>query len=187
MKIAAIRTTALSCPCDPPYASAAGVQSRRGALIVEIETDGGIVGIGEAGVGGGVTATVIEKDLAPMLVGEDPFYRERIWQALKERQRLHLSTLPDRVLTAVDAVVMVNSPVEPGVVTGPALVEGPVHAISKLQCASAETGTWNLKRAFGMSKKSVTGRLAMLMLAIPLPSSMGPSVGLGTVQNKPLG
>ena len=29
-------------------------------------------------------------------------YRERIWQALKERQRLNLSTLPDRVLTAVD-------------------------------------------------------------------------------------
>ena len=28
MKIAAIRTIALSCPVDPPYASAAGVQSR---------------------------------------------------------------------------------------------------------------------------------------------------------------
>jgi L-alanine-DL-glutamate epimerase-like enolase superfamily enzyme len=40
--------------------------------------------------------------VAPMLIGEDPFYRERLWQALKERQRLHLSALPDRVLTAVD-------------------------------------------------------------------------------------
>jgi len=87
MKIAAIRTTALSCPCDPPYASAAGVQSRRGALIVEIETDGGIVGIGEAGVGGGVTATVIEKDLAPMLVGEDPLLIEYLWQKMFARTR----------------------------------------------------------------------------------------------------
>jgi L-alanine-DL-glutamate epimerase-like enolase superfamily enzyme len=87
MKIAAIRTTALSCPCAPPYASAAGVQSRRGALLVEIETDGGIVGIGEAGVGGGVTATVIEKDLAPLLVGEDPLLIEFLWQKMFARTR----------------------------------------------------------------------------------------------------
>src|ERR1700730_16571199 len=51
---------------------------------------------------GGVSAGAIEQIVAPMLIGEDPFYRERIWHALKERQRLHLSTLPDRVLTAVD-------------------------------------------------------------------------------------
>lgn len=37
-----------------------------------------------------------------MLLGEDPFYRERIWNGLKERQRLNLSSLPDRVLTAID-------------------------------------------------------------------------------------
>jgi L-alanine-DL-glutamate epimerase-like enolase superfamily enzyme len=87
MKIAAIRTIALSCRCEPPYASAAGVQSRRGALIVEIETDDGIVGIGEAGVGGGVTATVIEKDLAPLLVGEDPLLIEYLWQKMFARTR----------------------------------------------------------------------------------------------------
>jgi L-alanine-DL-glutamate epimerase-like enolase superfamily enzyme len=87
MKIAAIRTTALSCRCDPPYASAAGVQSRRGALLVEIETDGGIVGLGEAGVGGGVTATVIEKDLAPLLIGEDPLLIEYLWQKMFARTR----------------------------------------------------------------------------------------------------
>ncbi len=51
---------------------------------------------------GGMSTTAIEQIVAPMLVGEDPFYRERIWHALKERQRLHLGTLPDRVLTAVD-------------------------------------------------------------------------------------
>ena len=70
MKIAAIRTIALSCKVDPPYASAAGVQARRGGLLVEVETDDGIVGIGESGPGGGVTAAVIEKDLAPLLIGE---------------------------------------------------------------------------------------------------------------------
>jgi L-alanine-DL-glutamate epimerase-like enolase superfamily enzyme len=44
----------------------------------------------------------VEQIVGPMLVGEDPFYRERIWHAINERQRLHLSTLSDRVLTVVD-------------------------------------------------------------------------------------
>src|SRR6266849_4811375 len=87
MEIAAIRTIALACTVDPPYASAAGVQARRAGLLVEIETDEGIVGIGEAGVGGGGTATVIEKDLAPMLVGEDPLLIEYLWQRMFARTR----------------------------------------------------------------------------------------------------
>jgi L-alanine-DL-glutamate epimerase-like enolase superfamily enzyme len=87
MKIAAIRTIALSCKVEPPYASAAGVQARRGALLVEVETDEGIVGIGEAGPGGGVTAAVIEKDLAPLLIGEDPLLIEGLWQKMFVRTR----------------------------------------------------------------------------------------------------
>jgi L-alanine-DL-glutamate epimerase-like enolase superfamily enzyme len=87
MKIAAVRTLALSCKVDPPYASAAGVQGRRGALLVEVETDHGIIGIGEAGLGGGVTAAVIEKDLAPLLVGEDPLMIEFLWQKMFARTR----------------------------------------------------------------------------------------------------
>ena len=51
---------------------------------------------------GAIETGAIEHIVAPVLVGEDPFYRERIWHALKERQRLNLSALPDRVLTAVD-------------------------------------------------------------------------------------
>jgi L-alanine-DL-glutamate epimerase-like enolase superfamily enzyme len=87
MKIVAVRTTALSCTVDPPYASAAGVQGRRGALLVEVETDGGIVGIGEAGPGGGATAAVIERVLAPLLVGEDPLLIEGLWQKMFARTR----------------------------------------------------------------------------------------------------
>jgi L-alanine-DL-glutamate epimerase-like enolase superfamily enzyme len=87
MKIADIRTIALSCRCDPPYASAAGVQGQRAALLVEIETDTGIVGIGEAGIGGGVTADVIGKVLAPLLRGEDPLLIEHLWQKMFARTR----------------------------------------------------------------------------------------------------
>ena len=82
MKITAIRTTALSAAVDPPYASAAGMQARRGGLLVEVETDGGVTGIGEAGLGGGVTASVIDKVLAPLLVGRDPLLIEAHWQKM---------------------------------------------------------------------------------------------------------
>src|SRR5215472_5412967 len=87
MKIADIRTIALSYRCDPPYASASGLQARRGALLVEVETDDGTVGLGEAGVGGGATAAVIDKDLKPLLVGRDPLLIEGLWQLMFARTR----------------------------------------------------------------------------------------------------
>ena len=87
MKIVDIRTTALSYRCDPPYGSAGGMQARRGSLLVEIETDERIIGIGEAGVGGGATAGVIEKLLQPMLIGEDPLLIEGLWQKMFARTR----------------------------------------------------------------------------------------------------
>jgi L-alanine-DL-glutamate epimerase-like enolase superfamily enzyme len=66
--------------------------------MLTITTDDGASGYYFGAVGDGA----IEHIVAPMLLGEDPLYRERIWHALKERQRLNLSGLPDRVLTAVD-------------------------------------------------------------------------------------
>jgi D-arabinonate dehydratase len=87
MKIADIRTIPIAAKVDPPYASAAGVQARRGALLVEIETDGGITGIGEAGFGGGATAAVITRDLKPLLVGQDPLLIEGLWQKMWARTR----------------------------------------------------------------------------------------------------
>jgi L-alanine-DL-glutamate epimerase-like enolase superfamily enzyme len=89
MKIKDIRTIALSCACDPPYASASGVQARRGALLVEVETDDGIIGIGEAGPAGGATAASIEKDLKPLLLGEDPLMIEALWQKMFVRTRIY--------------------------------------------------------------------------------------------------
>ena len=87
MKINDIRTIALAYKCEPPYGSAGGMQARRGALIVEVETDDGIVGIGESGLGGGATATVIEKDLKPLLIGRDPLLIEGLWQLMFARTR----------------------------------------------------------------------------------------------------
>jgi L-alanine-DL-glutamate epimerase-like enolase superfamily enzyme len=87
MKIVDIRTTPLSYRCDPAYGSAGGMQARRGGLLVEIETDERVIGIGEAGVGGGITRDVIDKLLQPMLIGEDPLLIEGLWQKMFARTR----------------------------------------------------------------------------------------------------
>ncbi|HEY3911300.1 MAG TPA: mandelate racemase/muconate lactonizing enzyme family protein [Stellaceae bacterium] len=85
MKITEIRTIPLSYRCEPPYGSAGGMQSARGSLLVEVETDGGVTGIGE--VGGGGTRHVIEEQLRPMLLGEDPLLIEGLWQKMFARTR----------------------------------------------------------------------------------------------------
>ncbi len=72
----------------------------------EHETTGTLITIvtdeGAKGYGFGVSPDVIEKIIVPAVVGEDPFYRERIWQRLKEWQRLHLGVLSDRMVAVID-------------------------------------------------------------------------------------
>ncbi|HXC92293.1 MAG TPA: mandelate racemase/muconate lactonizing enzyme family protein [Stellaceae bacterium] len=87
MKIVDIRAIPLSYRCDPPYGSAGGMQNARGSLLVEVETDAGITGIGEAGVGGGSAAHVVEHQLRPLLLGEDPLLIEGLWQKMFARTR----------------------------------------------------------------------------------------------------
>ena len=90
MKIVDVRGIPLSWRSPNPYMSAAGAQAARGTVLVEVETDGGMVGLGEAGVGGGaptLTQAVVEQLLKPMLVGQDPLLIERLWQTMFERTR----------------------------------------------------------------------------------------------------
>ena len=66
--------------------------------LLRLVTDEGVEGYAF----GGASPEVVRQIVKPMLVGEDPMMRERIWQRLKERQRLHLGALNDKVLSAVD-------------------------------------------------------------------------------------
>lgn len=50
----------------------------------------------------GASPEVIRQVVKPALLGKDPYDREWLWQHLREAQRLHLSTLSDRVLAVVD-------------------------------------------------------------------------------------
>jgi len=59
----------------------------------------------DTGVSGhwfGMDASLVEPILKPALIGEDPFFRERIWQRLLAWQRLHGARLNDRYFSMVD-------------------------------------------------------------------------------------
>ena len=51
-----------------------------GWLIVEVFTDAGLVGIGNAALAPRVTKQVIDLYLKPLLIGEDPWDNEFLWQ-----------------------------------------------------------------------------------------------------------
>ena len=92
MKITDIRTIPLAFGAANPVMSAGGINAARNALLVEIETDTGLVGLGEAGCAGGPlisTETVIQRELRPMLLDEDPRMIEALWQKMFVRTRQH--------------------------------------------------------------------------------------------------
>jgi L-alanine-DL-glutamate epimerase-like enolase superfamily enzyme len=68
--------------------------------LLTIEVDDGPSGIffGLNVLNEGVVRSIVR----PMLVGQDPLMRGSIWRQLRERQRMNLAVLPDRVLTAID-------------------------------------------------------------------------------------
>ena len=66
--------------------------------LVEISTDEGVSGY----CFGGHPAGAIRQVVKPMLVGEDPFYREKLWQRLKQAQRGSKEVLSDRLIGVVD-------------------------------------------------------------------------------------
>lgn len=84
MKITSVKTILLRWKC-PVMGDALTVCSARQALLVKIETDTELYGIGEAfGYGSplNVGKAVIEEQLAPILVGEDPQNIEKLWQTM---------------------------------------------------------------------------------------------------------
>jgi len=74
-----------------------GPRHEASGSLLRVMTDEGIEGYAL----GGNLASIVEI-ARPLLVGEDPLYRERIWQGLRERQRLHLGSFSDAVLASVD-------------------------------------------------------------------------------------
>ncbi len=85
MKITDITTIRLRYDMPVPMADAIHYMPARPLLIVQVHTDTGLTGIGEAATYGGdleSTEALVLNTLKPIVVGEDPFAIERLWQKM---------------------------------------------------------------------------------------------------------
>lgn len=76
MKITEVKTYALRYPLQTPFANSRLWNEARSACLVEVETDAGITGWGEA------THMPARAALVAHVIGQDPFDREQIWNGL---------------------------------------------------------------------------------------------------------
>ncbi len=92
MRIRDVRTIPMEYTLPHPVFDANYTMTTKPALLVEVETDEGLVGLGEAAHFGGPlvsTATVIERELRDHLLGEDPREIERLWELMHRRAYKH--------------------------------------------------------------------------------------------------
>ena len=91
MKITAVKGIGLKCACSP-ISDALSTSTARQALLVKIETDTELYGIGEAFTYGAplpVMEHIGEEQLGSMLIGRDPSKIEEIWNTLYWRTLAH--------------------------------------------------------------------------------------------------
>lgn len=91
MKITSIQGIMLRCSCSP-ISDALSTSNARQALLVKIETDAGICGVGEAFTYGApltVMKYLVEEQLGPMLLGRDPLLMEQHWNTMYWRTMAH--------------------------------------------------------------------------------------------------
>ena len=97
MKITAVRASWLRAiiPPERQHVSDFGRNDSFNTCLVEIDTDAGLTGLGEAKVGAGnlgnyaAVVETIRSELAPQLVGRDPRDIARLWEAMYNGGRAH--------------------------------------------------------------------------------------------------
>lgn len=92
MKITDVRTIPVEVGLPEPLYDANYTMATKPALLVEVETDQGVVGLGEAAHFGGPmasTAQVIENELRDYLVGQDAGNIEYLWEMMHRRSYKH--------------------------------------------------------------------------------------------------
>lgn len=115
MKIARVNSFLLELPLTRPVVAAISSGDRGSAAntifmpCVSISTDDGLEGIGFAwciGGGGRAMLTVLQEDLSPALLGEDPLDHERLWQKLYwKTQGIGRHGLVTQAISAVDLAI----------------------------------------------------------------------------------
>lgn len=93
MKITGIETFPLLYEMPYPLTYARGTYQTREALLLKVHTsEPGVFGWGEAAMWGGphaVTASVVEKEIAPLIIGEDPRRPEYLWEKVYQSTYYH--------------------------------------------------------------------------------------------------
>jgi D-galactarolactone cycloisomerase len=91
VKITQVRAHVLRSPLAQPFAFSQGWVASRGATLVEVQTDAGVTGWGEALCQGlqppEIAASAISSALAPLLLGEDPLQPEVLWHRMYHQTR----------------------------------------------------------------------------------------------------
>jgi L-alanine-DL-glutamate epimerase-like enolase superfamily enzyme len=88
VQITDVTTIKLAYDMPVPMADAVHYMPSRPTLLVQVHTDAGIVGLGEAAAYGGYlesTEAVILGELRQTILGEDPFRVERLWSMMASR------------------------------------------------------------------------------------------------------
>ena len=106
MRIVAVKSHVLQYDLDEELGYSQQFYARRSAHLVEVQTDAGITGWGECFGPGNVAfanKTIVERVIAPMVVGAGPFDRERIWHHVYNLLRDHGQMgMPIQALSGVD-------------------------------------------------------------------------------------
>ncbi|HEX2439026.1 MAG TPA: mandelate racemase/muconate lactonizing enzyme family protein [Methylomirabilota bacterium] len=97
MKITAVRAAWLRAeiPAERRHTSDFGVNDSFNTCLIEIDTDAGLTGLGEAKVGVGnlghyaALVTLIHAELAPLLIGRDPRDVSALWETIYNGTRAH--------------------------------------------------------------------------------------------------
>ena len=88
MQITDVTTIKLRFPMSVPMADAIHYMPERPTLLVQVYTDQGLVGLGEAAAYGGFldsTEALILGELRRTILGQDPFRVEKLWQMMATR------------------------------------------------------------------------------------------------------
>jgi D-galactarolactone cycloisomerase len=88
MIITAVRTHVLEATLSQPFAYSRAWYDTRTAMIVEVETDEGLIGWGECYGPARINAAVVQT-IAPWLIGQDPLRTEFLWTLIYARLRDH--------------------------------------------------------------------------------------------------
>jgi L-alanine-DL-glutamate epimerase-like enolase superfamily enzyme len=97
VKITAVRAAWLRAeiPAERRHTSDFGVNDSFNTCLIEIDTDAGLTGLGEAKVGVGnlgnyaALVTLVHAELAPLLIGRDPRDISALWEAIYNGTRAH--------------------------------------------------------------------------------------------------